>query len=968
MSHAKDIGLSSSDAAGHDRYIAADLARRGRRCSGAEGAPAGIHTRVIERGKFIVRSHSFHAVAMAVATLAAICTTHAQAQETQRIEITGSSIKRLASEGALPVQIINAEQIQRSGATTVADVIQKLPAMQGFTISDIAIGTNSGGIATASLHDIGESYTLVLLNGRRVAPTGSGSRINLNAIPMSAIERIEVLTDGASALYGSDAIAGVVNFILKRNQQGGNVSARVDVPLEGGGKSGNASVTYGFGDLDKDRFSVVATFRHDEQKQLKSGDRDFAKTSYLNFEHDGTPYVYDRTSTSAIPANATVTFKKLPGETTALPSYSFNPYQKKNGECAPNNYYSLNNAAGATSVTEMCAFDFVSTIDIYPESKRDSFYLSGQFKASDKLSFFSDVAFSRLNLIARIAPNPVPVPVSTSSSYYSTYVLPYLTANQVAHVNAVSASYRASDFGTRDSRTITDSKHFVVGAEAEVGNWSVNGALTWSQNAIDERYVGGYFKTAEFNTMRTQGLFDPFLVAGEQPAATQQLIKDAIFNGNVRKESSTMQGADVRASGELLKLPAGTMSLGVGVDWRNYRFKRDPSQAALDGEIYNYAPVAHYDLKRDVAGVFAELLVPVIKGLEFTGSVRHDTISAIDNAGTKIGERMSSTTYKLAGRYQVSQQVLLRGSYGTGFRAPDMLDIANPLTPNGVTAAAYECPFPGTEACKPGKLQYSVLAGGNAALKPEKSKQATLGLHIEPTRDFAAGIDYWQVKIRDAVSGVSAPQAFGDPEKYRSLFTLYKTPAEPQLYWTFISASTNIGQTINKGIDWELVGRLQTGVGRLTLGATGTYLIKSAYTRPGTQDDFTDSMGHYGENAAVSFRNVYRLTASLDSGPFTNTLTVKARSGYTDQYQLVRNMTTKKNERLSLTVGDYYTLDWQGTYKVNKALEVRAGVKNLLNTKPPLTLRDSSGHQVGYDPRYADPFLRTIYVSASYDF
>ncbi|GAB1389650.1 MAG: hypothetical protein AMXMBFR78_34400 [Rubrivivax sp.] len=915
-----------------------------------------------------MRKHPFHAVAAAVATLTALAAAGVHAQDAQRIEITGSSIKRLASEGALPVQIINAEQIQRSGATTVADVIQKLPAMQGFTISDIAIGTNSGGIATASLHDIGESYTLVLLNGRRVAPTGSGSRINLNAIPMSAIERIEVLTDGASALYGSDAIAGVVNFVLKRSQQGGNVTARVDVPLEGGGKSGNASVSYGFGDLDKDRFSLVASFRHDEQRQLKSGDRDFAKTSYLAFEHDGTPYVYDRTSTSAIPANATVTFKKLPGETSALPSYSFNPFQKKNGQCAPNNYYSLNNAVGATSVTEMCAFDFVSTIDIYPESKRDSFYLSGQLKASDKLSFFSDVAFSRLNLIARIAPNPVPVPVSTSSSYYSTYVLPYLSADQAAHVNTVSASYRASDFGTRDSRTITDSKHFVVGADAELGNWNVNGALTWSQNAIDERYVGGYFKTAEFNDMRSKGLFDPFLEVGQQSAAAQQLIADAIFDGKVRKESSTMQGADIRASGDLMKLPAGTMSLGVGADWRNYHFKRDPSQAALDGEIYNYAPVAHYDMKRDVAGTFVELLVPVLKGLEFTGSVRYDTIGAIKSDSGTIGERMSATTYKLAGRYQVSPQLLLRGSYGTGFRAPDMLDIANPLTPNGVTAAAYECPFPGTDPCKPGKLQYSQMNGGNAALKPEKSKQATFGIHVEPTRDFAVGFDYWQVKIRDAVSGVSAPQAFANPEKYRDLFMLYKTPAEPQLYWTFISASTNIGQAINKGIDWELVGRMQTAIGRLTMGATGTYLIKSEYTRPGTQNDFTDSMGHYGENAAVSFRNVYRLTASLESGAFTNTLTMKARSGYTDQYQLVRNMVTNKNERLSLTVGDYYTFDWQGVYKVNKALEVRAGVKNLLNKKPPLTLRDSSGHQVGYDPRYADPFLRTVYVSASYDF
>ncbi|MBY0239014.1 MAG: TonB-dependent receptor plug domain-containing protein, partial [Burkholderiaceae bacterium] len=132
----------------------------------------------------------------------------AQEQAIQKVEITGSAIKRINVEGALPVQRLSQETIAKSGATNVAELIQALPAMQGFTIAAIAAGTNSGGRVSASIHDIGESYTLVLLNGRRIAPQGSGSAINLNAIPMSAVERVEILTDGASALYGSDAIAG----------------------------------------------------------------------------------------------------------------------------------------------------------------------------------------------------------------------------------------------------------------------------------------------------------------------------------------------------------------------------------------------------------------------------------------------------------------------------------------------------------------------------------------------------------------------------------------------------------------------------------------------------------------------------------------------------------------------------------------------------------------------------------------
>ncbi|MCF8167510.1 MAG: TonB-dependent receptor [Rhodoferax sp.] len=913
------------------------------------------------------------AISAAVVAVIGATAMSANAQTSlERVEITGSSIRRIAAEGALPVQIITAAQIAKSGATSVAEVIQKLPAMQGFQIADTAVGSNSGGIATASLHDIGASYTLVLLNGRRVAPTGSGSTINLNSIPMSAIDRIEVLTDGASALYGSDAIAGVVNFVLKRNQKGGSISARVNHPTEGGGQSANASVTYGAGDLEADGFSFVGTYRKDRNTQLKATDRSFGQTAYLPFEKDGKSYIYDRTSTLAVPANASVVFKTLQGEAASsrLPSYTFNPYQKANGKCAPMNVMSLNNASTATSVTQNCAFDFVNTIEIYPENYRDSLFLTGQFKINDKVRLFSDLAYSRLDLTARIAANPVPISIPLTSSLYSTYVLPFLTANQASHVNTVTANYRAQDFGTRDSQTVTDAKHFVVGAEADVGNWNLNGAFVWSQNAIDERYVGGYMKKNEFLSMVSNQQIDPFVTAGNASAATKQLISNAIFNGTIRTAETTQTGLDFKASGELMTLPSGALGLGLGGDLRKTSYRQTPDSRAVAGDIYNYAAVPAYDLARDTYGVFAELLIPVTKSLELTGAVRYDSISSIKDSvnNTTVGDTMSAPTYKMSARLQLSPQVLLRASYGTGFKAPAMLDIAQPEVPAGVTAASYDCPFPGTEACKPGKLQYSVLSGGNNLLKPEKSTQSVIGIRFEPSNDFGMGADYWQVKIRDAVSAVSANQAFGDPAKYSTLFKLYRTPAETQDYWAFRSVSTNIGQSINSGIDWDVVARFKTGMGRLTTGVSGTYLLESSYTRPGTDNDFTDSMNKYGENAAVSFKNVIRATATLDTDNWSHTFTYKYRNGYTDVNQTVRDVATNTNVKVSLDVPAYGTFDYQGTYNYSKSLEIQAGVTNLFNLAPPLTLRDSSGHQVGYDPRYADPFLRTIYVTGTLKF
>ncbi|MBB3196073.1 TonB-dependent receptor [Roseateles terrae] len=921
------------------------------------------------------------AISAAAAILAVSMAAHAQeqTQQLERIEITGSSIKRFANEGSLPVQIISQEEMKATGATNVADLVQRIPAMQGFTIGDISIGSNSGGIVTASLHGIGESYTLVLVNGRRIAPTGSGSRINLNSIPMAAIERIEVLTDGASALYGSDAIAGVVNFVLKRNQKGGSVNVNYSNPIGNGATAMNASLTYGLGSMEENGFSVVASYRRDDQKRMRSGDRAFSSTAYLPFSVNGKNYVYDRTSNSADPANATVTFKRLAGETTTLGAYSFNPYLQANGKCAPNNFYSLANTipAGSPSKsgTANCAYDYVSSIDVYPESTRDSFFVSGEAKLNDNFKVFSDVLFTRTDLTARIAANPIPITIATNSALYGKYVDPYLTAAQRSHVDTVTANYRANDFGTRDSQTITDGKHISVGTEGSIGDWDVNGALTWSQNSLNEKYVGGYFKTNEFTSLINSGQVDPFVPSGNQPAAVQQLIDDSVYNGSIRKASTTLKGVNVGASGTVFNLPAGEVKLGTGADFRNYHYKQTPSADAVNGVIYNYAPSPAYDLERNNYGVFAEMVIPVIKDLEANAAVRYDTITKIKDAlnARDFGRDESATTYKLSARYKVNKQLLVRGSLGTGFKAPDMLDIAQPLVTNGVTAAGYDCPFPGDGSgaapCKPGKSQYTQLAGGNENLKPEKSHQQTLGIRFDPTRNFGASIDYWKVKLTDAVSAVSADQAFSDPAKYASLFTTYQLPAENNKYYAFMALSTNIGQSIYKGLDWQVEGRLPVeGLGKLTTTINGTYMIKSEYTMPGTSDVFTSSLGKYGVDASVVFRNIMKATFSLESGKVTNMLRVNYRSGYKDISQTVRDLSTGKNTTVQLDVPEYITFDYQGVYRWSKALELRLGVNNLTNEAPPLTLRSSSGHQVGYDPRYASPLGRTVYVNGNYSF
>lgn len=902
-------------------------------------------------------------VRLALSALAMFAAGQALAQEApmQRVEITGSAIKRIAVEGALPVQRLTKEQIAKTGATTVADLIQKLPAMQGFTIDAIAAGTNSGGRVSASIHDIGESYTLVLLNNRRIAPQGDGSTVNLNAIPMSAVERVEILTDGASALYGSDAIAGVINFILKDNVSATTVEATYGQPFDSSaGRETSFNITSGWTSADE-RLSLVGTYRHDERTQIRATEREFAKTAYLPFSANGTNYIYDRTSTAAVPANVSVTFTD-----PKQPSIGFSPYLKKNGTCPTMNQVSLSN----TATTQNCAFDFVQTVEIVPENKRDTFFGKANYKLNDNVTLFAETALSRMDLTARIAPNTAPFTITTASQYYKDNVLPWLTPAQAAAVKTVSGNYRTYDWGTRDSQTITESQHFVTGAKGDIGAWSFDTGLTWSRNQIDERYVGGYALNKEFRDMLANRSFDPFAPIGAQSDATKQLIAGSIFHGSIRTASTTMKGIDAHASRELFDLSGGKAQLAIGGDFRNYHYEQTPSAAAAAGMVYNLNTPPAYDMSRDAAGLFGELLAPVAKGVELTAAARYDTFSAIDNGVTNstMGNRESATTYKLSARWQPTATTLVRASYGTGFKAPGMLDIGQPLVNAGFTSGNYNCPIASADYCRPGKTQYNVVSGGNENLKPEKSKQYTIGFRMEPSAAFSFGADLWDVKIRDAVSSVSETLAFNDVAKYRELFTTYTEPATGNTYWAFKSLSINIGQTHNQGIDWDLTGRHKFAFGNLTSTLAGTYLLKSDYTVPGTSDQWTNSMNFFGINNAVSFRHVAKWTNTLDTGAFSNTIVVSYRNGYTDAEATVRNLSTNKNELIRLHVPSYLTFDWQGKWAVSKELSLRAGIKNLFDREPPLSLRNSSGHQVGFDPRYADAIGRRFYMTAGYTF
>jgi iron complex outermembrane receptor protein len=392
------------------------------------------------------------------------------------------------------VQTFSAKDIARTGVTSVTDFVQQLPVMQGFTVAADSVGGSGGGITTASIHGVGEAYTLVLVNGRRIAPATSGTTIDINSIPLAAVQTIEVLTDGASALYGADAIAGVVNFILKKGESPLTIEAKYSKPQHPGARDKNVSIAKGWGDVESDGWSVFLSASHQEQERMKASQREFAKTGIINFNDPktGKPLQFFNGSSRSIPPNVTIRYKDAAGKNKSV---NVNPYLKINGKC-PASHVDLGDG--------QCYFDYTSSVEISPEIKRDSFYGSGKLKLGNSgFTAFTEISLNDAHIYATIAPYPAEFSLAKSSPLFGKYVQPYLTAQQLSGMTSATVKYRLQDMGGRAYDYASKTTNIVAGVEGDAAGWNINGAVTLSRNKAPTNYVGGFPLADKFNAVCT---------------------------------------------------------------------------------------------------------------------------------------------------------------------------------------------------------------------------------------------------------------------------------------------------------------------------------------------------------------------------------------------------------------------------------------------------------------------------------
>jgi iron complex outermembrane receptor protein len=903
-------------------------------------------------------------VGLAVAALAAgLASNAALAQTDQRVEITGSAIKRIDAEGALPVQVITREAIARSGATSVADLIQALPSMQGFTNEGASVGGGGNGFSGASIHNLGETYTLVLLNGRRLAQfagqyiTGALAGIDLNTIPVSAIERIEVLTDGASALYGADAIAGVVNFITRKDATDGSIQAGYSAPSKGGQET-TVSFFKGFGDLSRDGFNVVIAASAEKRKQLKSVDREFAKTGVINFKLEGNDVTFFNGSPRGIPANI-----------NASDGFLVSPFYIQNGRC-PDQHVAL---FEGSALGPGCYYDYVTQLEILPERERTSLYTSGRLRLGENHSLFAEALSTKTSNTNRIAPPPGELSINSSSPFWSNII-----AADPGATGDVVVPYRVADVGKRTQKDVTKATHFVLGAEGTLASWDYNAALVRSQNKQDTDLLDGYVRLNAFFDALDSGLINPFVPPGNQSPQALQTLRNTRILGFWEGGDSTLTMVEARASRELAKLSGGPLVLALGVSRANEKFSKRASELARgigDTRFGDDAAIVPYSVDRNLNAVYAEIAAPVVKEVELGASLRRDDYSDFGSA----------TTAKGSIKVRPNKQVLMRASYGTGFKAPSVPQVNATRQQFGVTSGNFTCDNNDPNdplrqiavslgaVCPTGNVQYNVYAEGNKALRPEKSNQWTVGFRFDPVDSLSVGLDLWQVKIKNAVGNIDESQVFGDPLRWQRLFTTYRDPGTNQVLLAQLLINENLGDAVSRGIDFSAEARFDLGFGKLRSGLEVTYMLKDKYQleRGG---EFLTSMARFGPNGSVTFRTQAQWTNTLEYGGWAHTLVINHKSGYKDQTYTADDFAvfdpiTFTPFAYAGSVKEYTTLDFQTRWNIDKMFNVTLGVKNLTDEDPPRSLKSAGGgQQIGYDDRYYDPRGRTWYVKGEFKF
>lgn len=808
----------------------------------------------------------------------------------EKVEITGSAILAKEAKQALPLQIMDRRDIQRSGAASLPELLQRLPWMSNFSELGTVTGTVTGGPEAAAIHG-NQSGTLVLLNGRRLPYYGSstimGERavVDLNFLPLAAIEKIEILTDGASSRYGSDAIAGVINVITKADVQGLSMGVETSFPQDGHGQSKGVNVSWGNGRLQRDGYSLRAHFMAQKTEAVLAKHREVSSQGARSVQIDGKTWWQNYRS---YPYSA-------PGKNFIANGMLLNEHYLQTGQCEPG-WYELKRGE--------CQRNAQGDMTLFPETDKQMLYLQGDRMLGNRWIVFAE------GLLGRHSQTMVP------DGTYWTSDVPNMDQTRTYLLDIV-------PLGFVKQRYTNHIHNFTLGLRGEQFGWDFVTSFSSGRHRVLRDYVGGLINDSfEFAQVSSDVIAqNPSEYSAETLANMKQHQRttDKMLDDGFNR----MDSLSLLASREWMDTENGPVIVGFGLDGRR--------EQVFYSSLIETRP--GFDVNRFVWAVHTEVTVPLGHASEITGALRHDQYS--DFGGVQTG--------KLGWKWKPQQAWLLRGSVGTGFRAPalgQMVPLSTAITDHQDQVT---------------KEWISILNMGNPQLKPERSVQQTLGIRYEPDSRWSLGADLWQVDIQDTFGVLTGEEILRNPK----LRARYYVDGQLQM------PNQNLGRSLKRGLDYDLNWRLPTDLGRVRTSLKGVYMLKSD-KQDAVSGILVSNIGSSTNPALTTARHQWALTLLLERPQWVGGFMLHYKTGYEEQTVLTDE--DGNTREYSGRIPAHWTLDLLGRWQIQPKLTLSAHLINATNRMPALRMGLKENALLGVDTSYANYMGRNLQLKLDYKF
>lgn len=782
-----------------------------------------------------------------------------------RVVVTGSNIRRAEAETASSVLTVNRADIERSGKTTVSELLQTLAVdNQGSVPAGFGNGFAAGATGI-SLRGLGAASTLVLLNGRRMAPYGladDGQKVfaDLNVIPTDAVERVEILKDGASAIYGSDAIAGVVNIILRRDFKGTAVRASLGITEEWDGEKQNFAITHGFGNLDSDGFNGLVNFEFKRSNNIWLRERtDRRQVGRIDLR----PWGFS--AQEALGGTGAITGNNASGN--AINGNVRNP--------ATNDYFNRGNLSPATGFTRLfpgaacsnftshpqgdpgggCLIDSTQVYNqVQPQQENYSLYGRGTWRLAPEIE-----GYTELNLYSsKTATSTTPSSISGNAGFPGGPVSNAGVQLGAAHPDnpyfgtAARLRYLPADVGPRTSKFDSFFVRAMAGVRGTLAGWEYDSALLFSRSTVQNRRTGYLQRDVTFALLDPSpanvaaALANSPAYAALPPGTVWRIAENAGLNDpavyaalsptiGADAHSKIIQG-DFKVTREFGKLAGGAIGVAAGAEWRREESELKPVTGTERGNIIGLGYSA-FSGARNVFALYGEALAPVLPGLEVTGALRWDHFTDVGN----------SYTPKVGVKWQPSRQLALRGTFSRGFRAPSPAENGvGGLAAFSTAADPLRCSLGVEAACDPAAI--ALVTSPNPDLSPERSKNYNIGIVWDPLPRTSISVDFWRIKRKNEINQELVDVAIANGSVARDPSTAeVGIPGDPGAITAVLANYVNSAQSEVRGIDLDAryTHRLPNGWGNLLLDGKWTYIDKWKRTeRDGSSRDFAGTHGN----------------------------------------------------------------------------------------------------------------------------